>query len=45
MSRRRLTIGFKYFIFTHMGALLMLLGILSIFSYTMTFDLLLHDDL
>lgn len=39
MSRRRLTIGFKYFIFTHMGALLMLLGILSIFSYTMTFDL------
>jgi len=38
-SRRRLSIGFKYFIFTHMGALLMLLGILSIFSYTMTFDL------
>ncbi len=38
-SRRRLTIGFKYFIFTHMGALLMLLGILSIFSYTMTFEL------
>jgi len=39
-SRRRLSIGFKYFIFTHMGALLMLLGILSIFSYTMTFNLL-----
>ena len=39
-SRRRLTIGFKYFIFTHMGALFMLLGILSIFSYTMTFNLL-----
>jgi NADH-quinone oxidoreductase subunit M len=38
-SRRRLSIGFKYFIFTHMGALLMLLGILSTFSYTMTFDL------
>ena len=38
-SRRRLSIGFKYFIFTHMGALLMLLGILSVFSYTMTFDL------
>jgi len=39
-SRRKLSIGFKYFIFTHMGALLMLLGILSIFSYTMTFNLL-----
>jgi NADH-quinone oxidoreductase subunit M len=38
-SRRRLSIGFKYFIFTHMGALLMLMGILSTFSYTMTFDL------
>ena len=38
-SGRRLGIGFKYFIFTHMGALMMLLGILSIFSYTMTFDL------
>jgi len=39
-SRRRLSIGFKYFIFTHAGALLMLLGILSIFSYTMTFNLI-----
>jgi len=39
-SRRRLGIGFKYFIFTHMGALFMLLGILSIFSYTLTFNLL-----
>jgi len=39
-SRRRLSIGFKYFIYTHAGALLMLLGILSIFSYTMTFNLL-----
>ncbi len=38
-SRRRLRIALKYFIFTHIGALLMLLGILSIFSYTMTFDL------
>ncbi|MFB0504031.1 MAG: NuoM family protein [Candidatus Bathyarchaeia archaeon] len=38
-SRRRLRIAFKYFIFTHIGALLVLLGILSIFSYTMTFDL------
>ncbi len=38
-SGRKLSIGFKYFIFTHMGALMMLLGILSIFSYTMTFDL------
>jgi len=39
-SRKRLSIGFKYFIFTHMGALFMLLGILSIFSYTLTFNLL-----
>jgi len=39
-SRRRLSIGFKYFIFTHAGALLMLLGILSLFSYTMTFNLI-----
>jgi NADH-quinone oxidoreductase subunit M len=38
-SRRKLSIGFKYFIFTHVGALMMLLGILSVFSYTMTFDL------
>lgn len=39
ISKRRLSIGFKYFIFTHIGALSMLLGILSLFSYTMTFDL------
>ena len=39
-SPKRLSIGFKYFIFTHMGALMMLLGILSIFSYTMTFNLM-----
>jgi NADH-quinone oxidoreductase subunit M len=39
-SKKRLSIGFKYFIFTHMGALFMLLGILSIFSYTMTFNII-----
>jgi len=39
-SKDRLRIGFKYFIFTHVGALSMLLGILSIFSYTETFSLL-----
>ena len=39
-SKDRLSIGFKYFIFTHVGALSMLLGILSIFAYTETFDLL-----
>jgi NADH-quinone oxidoreductase subunit M len=38
-SERRLSIGFKYFIFTHVGALSMLLGILAIFSYTGTFSL------
>jgi len=38
-SKRRLAIGFKYFIFTHVGALLMLLGILSIYVFTGTFDL------
>ncbi|NIR16726.1 hypothetical protein GWN63_06270, partial [Candidatus Bathyarchaeota archaeon] len=32
VSRDRLSIGFKYFIFTHVGALSMLLGILSIFA-------------
>jgi NADH-quinone oxidoreductase subunit M len=40
VSRRRLSIGFKYFIFTHVGALLMLLGILSTYSYTMSFSLI-----
>jgi NADH-quinone oxidoreductase subunit M len=35
-----LRIGFKYFIFTHVGALSMLLGILSIYAYTETFNLL-----
>lgn len=39
-SADRLQIGFKYFIFTHIGALSMLLGILSIFAYTETFNLL-----
>ena len=40
VSKNRLSIGFKYFIFTHVGALSMLLGILSIFSFTETFSLL-----
>ncbi len=40
VSEDRLSIGFKYFIFTHVGALSMLLGILSIFAYTGTFNLL-----
>ena len=39
-SKDRLSIGFKYFIFTHIGALSMLLGILSIFVYTETFNIL-----
>jgi NADH-quinone oxidoreductase subunit M len=39
-SKNRLNIAFKYFIFTHIGALSMLLGILAIFSYTETFNLL-----
>jgi NADH-quinone oxidoreductase subunit M len=38
-SKRRLAIGFKYFIFTHIGAVCMLLGILSIYAFTGTFDL------
>lgn len=38
-SRKRLAIGFKYFIFTHVGSLFMLLGILSIYVFTGTFDL------
>jgi len=40
VSKDRLNIGFKYFIFTHVGALSMLLGILSIYAYTGTFNLL-----
>ena len=39
-SERRLTIGFKYFIFTHVGAIAMLLGILLIYTYTGTFNLI-----
>jgi len=39
-SKNRLNIAFKYFIFTHIGALAMLLGILAIFSYTGTFNLI-----
>ena len=39
-SKNRLNIAFKYFIFTHIGALAMLLGILAIFSYTGTFNFL-----
>jgi len=38
-SKKRLAIGFKYFIFTHFGSLFMLLGILSIYVFTGTFDL------
>jgi NADH-quinone oxidoreductase subunit M len=38
-AKRALTIGFKYFIFTHVGAVCMLLGILSIYTFTGTFDL------
>lgn len=37
-SDRRLAIGFKYFIFTHVGAVSMLLGFLSIYAYTETFN-------
>ncbi len=39
ISKKKLSIGFKYFIFTHAGALLLLLGILTIFSDTLSFDL------
>jgi len=39
VSKKRLAIGFKYFIFTHIGALFMLMGILSIYAFTGTFDL------
>ena len=38
-AKRASTIGFKYFIFTHVGAVCMLLGILSIYAFTGTFDL------
>ena len=38
VSKKRLTIGFKYFIYTHIGALFMLMGILSIYAFTGTFD-------
>ncbi len=37
-SDERLSIGFKYFIYTHIGALSMLLGILAIYAYTETFN-------
>jgi NADH-quinone oxidoreductase subunit M len=37
-SKKRLGIGFKYLIFTHIGALFMLMGILSIYTFTGTFD-------
>ena len=37
-SKKRATIGFKYFIFTHVGALFMLMGILSIYTFTGTFN-------
>ena len=43
-AKRALTIGFKYFIFTHIGAVCMLLGILSIGAYTGTFDLVLLPE-
>ena len=39
-SKGRLSIGFRYFIFTHVGSLSILLGILSIFTYIGTFNLL-----
>jgi NADH-quinone oxidoreductase subunit M len=35
-SERRLEIGFKYFIFTHIGAISMLLGILATYVFTGT---------
>jgi NADH-quinone oxidoreductase subunit M len=38
-SENRLKIGFKYFIFTHVGAVCMLLGILMIYVFTGTFNL------
>jgi len=38
-SKKRLDVGFKYFIYTHLGALLLLLGIVTMFSYTGTFNL------
>ena len=38
-SKRRLSVGFKYFMFTHAGALFMLLGILYIYYYMHTFDI------
>jgi NADH-quinone oxidoreductase subunit M len=44
-SDRRLVIGFKYFLFTHVGALAMLLGILAIYAYTGTFNLVLLPTL
>jgi NADH-quinone oxidoreductase subunit M len=37
-SDQRLSIGFKYFIYTHIGALSMLLGILAVYAYTETFN-------
>jgi NADH-quinone oxidoreductase subunit M len=39
MTNKRLTTGFKYFIYSHIGALMLLLGILALYSYTGTFDL------
>jgi NADH-quinone oxidoreductase subunit M len=39
-SASRQNIAFKYFIFTHMGALFLLLGILSLYSFTGSFSLL-----
>lgn len=38
-SKKRFAIGFKYFVFTHVGSLCMLLGILSIYAFTGTFNL------
>jgi len=38
-SKRRLSVGFKYFMFTHAGALFMLLGIIYIYYYTHTLDI------
>jgi len=43
-SSKRVNIGFKYFIFSHVGALSMLLGILLIYVYAETFELMLLPE-
>jgi len=39
-SENRRTIGFKYFLFTHAGAVCILLAIAMVYTYTGTFDLI-----